>query len=91
MQSIDNEIQLNFIEKCRQLVEERSSEAGRALTYHVETFGCQMNERDSEKLRGILENCGFISEKSEEADIVLYNTCTVRENANRPAAYGSCS
>ena len=52
------------------------------MTFYVETFGCQMNERDSEKLRGILEEIGFVKSDDEDADIVLYNTCTVRENAN---------
>ena len=48
----------------------------------IKTFGCQMNARDSEKLRGILELIGYELTEQEEADFVLYNTCTVRENAN---------
>ena len=49
----------------------------------VTTFGCQMNSRDSEKLLGILEKVGYAEETDEEkADFVIYNTCTVRENAN---------
>lgn len=51
-------------------------------TFTVKTFGCQMNARDSEKLIGILEQIGYQEVDSEEADFVLYNTCTVRENAN---------
>ena len=47
------------------------------------TFGCQMNARDSEKLCGILESAGFSLTEDEEADFVLYNTCTVRDNANQ--------
>lgn len=74
--------QYYFIDKCREIILERKKEIGRNLTFYVETFGCQMNARDSEKLRGILEEIGFIRTDSEEADIVLYNTCTVRENAN---------
>ena len=46
------------------------------------TFGCQMNARDSEKLSGILKEIGFVETESENADFVIYNTCTVRENAN---------
>ena len=46
------------------------------------TFGCQMNARDSEKLKGILERIGYVKAQGEEADFVIYNTCTVRENAN---------
>ena len=49
----------------------------------VATFGCQMNARDSEKLTGILSDMGFLEGDSEEtADFVIFNTCTVRENAN---------
>lgn len=52
-------------------------------TYHIETFGCQMNERDSEEIRTVLESFSFSYVKDEEeADFVIYNTCTVRENAN---------
>ncbi len=74
--------QYYFIDKCREIILERKEILGRNLTFYVETFGCQMNARDSEKLRGILEEIGFTRTDSEEADIVLYNTCTVRENAN---------
>ena len=52
-------------------------------TYYVKTFGCQMNARDSEKLSGILEQVGYTLSDSEEADFVIYNTCTVRDNANQ--------
>ena len=51
-------------------------------TYHITTFGCQMNARDSEKLAGILEQMGYEETDTEDADIVVINTCTVRENAN---------
>ena len=51
-------------------------------TYHITTFGCQMNARDSEKLSGVLKQMGYEEIDSERADIVLINTCTVRENAN---------
>lgn len=52
-------------------------------TYKVVTFGCQMNARDSEKIAGVLEEKGYIEAGDEyEADIVIFNTCTVRENAN---------
>ncbi len=50
--------------------------------YNITTFGCQMNENESEMLAGILEAMGYIySEKQEDCDLVLYNTCCVRENA----------
>ena len=76
------ERQYYFIDKAREMVREKSRAAHRPLTFCVVTFGCQMNARDSEKLRGILEEIGYIRAESEEADLVLYNTCTVRENAN---------
>ena len=71
-----------YIRRARELVLERSGQLGRSLKACVVTFGCQMNERDSEKLRGILKLAGFEETASEDADFVLYNTCTVRENAN---------
>jgi len=52
-------------------------------TFAIVTFGCQMNARDSEKLVGILEKMGFKETEEEQADIVIYNTCTIRENANQ--------
>ena len=52
------------------------------LKYYIETWGCQMNEEDSEKLSGMLKNIGYSrTETKEEAGIILYNTCCVRENA----------
>ena len=75
--------QYYFIAKLRQIVSEKSAAAGRQLTSCIHTFGCQMNARDSEKLRGILELAGYVNTDSEDADFVLYNTCTVRENANQ--------
>ena len=74
--------QLEMIEEVRNLIKQKSDELGRPLTYHVTTFGCQMNARDSEKLEGILEKLGYQSTDSEQADFVLFNTCTIRENAN---------
>lgn len=74
--------QLKMIEEVRKLIKQKSDKLGRPLTYHVTTFGCQMNARDSEKLEGILEELGYQSTDSEQADFVLFNTCTIRENAN---------
>ncbi len=76
------ERQYYYMEQCRRWLEEQRSKLGRPLTASVVTFGCQMNARDSEKLRGILENIGYEMIDSEKADFVIYNTCTVRENAN---------
>ena len=78
------ERQYYFIEKCRGIVSKMSQELGRPVYYTVVTFGCQMNARDSEKLEGILEAVGYQkTEQEERADFVIYNTCTVRENANQ--------
>lgn len=78
------ERQYYFMEKGKALVASLSEQAGHPLTFCVTTFGCQMNARDSEKLVGILEQMGYIEEAEEEkADFVIFNTCTVRENANQ--------
>ncbi len=72
-----------FMDKCHDFVETYINDNGKKPTYHVETFGCQMNARDSEKLSGILETIGFTESENEDADFVIFNTCTVRENANQ--------
>ncbi len=74
--------QYYFMAKCRQIVKAQSERLGRPLYACIQTFGCQMNARDSEKLDGILEAAGFVRTADEQADFVIYNTCTVRENAN---------
>jgi tRNA-2-methylthio-N6-dimethylallyladenosine synthase len=51
--------------------------------YHVTTFGCQMNEHDSERMKGMLESLGYQeSEEAEAADLILFNTCSIREKAD---------
>ena len=73
-----------FMEKCHEYIEKFVSQQGKAPSFFVSTFGCQMNARDSEKLTGILEKIGYTeAEKESDADFVIYNTCTVRENANQ--------
>jgi tRNA-2-methylthio-N6-dimethylallyladenosine synthase len=56
--------------------------SGRARTYEVRTFGCQMNVHDSERLSGSLEAAGYVRADGVEADVVVINTCAVRENAD---------
>ncbi|KAB8316198.1 tRNA (N6-isopentenyl adenosine(37)-C2)-methylthiotransferase MiaB [Tolypothrix campylonemoides VB511288] len=52
--------------------------------YHITTFGCQMNKADSERMAGILEDMGFEwSEDPNGADVILYNTCSIRDNAEQ--------
>ena len=74
--------QFYFMAKARDYVKRKSAELGRPMTFFTQTFGCQMNARDSEKLAGILERIGYVETDTEDADFVIYNTCTVRENAN---------
>ncbi len=74
--------QYYYIRKCQEYIQKKEEELGRKLTFCTQTFGCQMNARDSEKLSGILEQIGYIPKETEDADFVIYNTCTVRENAN---------
>ncbi|HIS03980.1 MAG TPA: tRNA (N6-isopentenyl adenosine(37)-C2)-methylthiotransferase MiaB [Candidatus Pullichristensenella avicola] len=60
--------------------------ARRPQTFHIVTMGCQMNERDSETIAGMLSEMGLRPEKTrEKADLILYNTCCVRENAENRA------
>ena len=77
------ERQFFFIDKCHEIIEEQTRLLGRPLQAAVINFGCQMNARDSEKLRGILMKIGYEITDDESADFVLYNTCTVRDNADQ--------
>ena len=55
---------------------------GRARTYEVRTLGCQMNVHDSERLSGSLESAGYVkAQQGDEADVIVINTCAVRDNA----------
>ncbi|MDD7334134.1 MAG: tRNA (N6-isopentenyl adenosine(37)-C2)-methylthiotransferase MiaB [Lachnospiraceae bacterium] len=78
----EKKLQYEYMDKVRQIVKAKEEEKGRRLTCCVKTFGCQMNARDSEKLVGILTDVGYVETEDEHADFVIYNTCTVRENAN---------
>lgn len=74
--------QYYFIRLLQKWAKEKKEELGRPLYANITTFGCQMNARDSEKILGIMKMIGYEETDSEEADFLLYNTCTVRENAN---------
>ena len=76
------ERQYYFLDQLKEIIEKKKREEGYQATFHIETYGCQMNAKDSEKLCGILRQAGFTEVDTEQADLVLYNTCTVRENAN---------
>ena len=55
-------------------------------TYYIHTYGCQMNVHESEKLAGILCKLGYVfAENIEDADVILFNTCAIRENAENHA------
>lgn len=65
-----------FVKKVKEKI------ANQNLTYQIMTFGCQLNENDSEKIAGMLEMLGYTKSNHEnEADIIVFNTCCVRENA----------
>jgi tRNA-2-methylthio-N6-dimethylallyladenosine synthase len=77
------ERQYYYMAKCRELIGLIEKKKGRKLTVYNLVVGCQMNAKDSEKIQGILTQIGFEKTDAEEtADMVIYNTCTVRENAN---------
>ena len=75
---VKNEIELQkeYIEKVRELNKDKN------LKYYILTMGCQLNENDSEKLSGIIEEMGYEKiDEMQDADLILFNTCCVRENA----------
>lgn len=67
----------------------REETAGKGLKYYIESYGCQMNDNDSEKLAGMLEQAGYTPAGSKsEADCILFNTCCIREHAEHKV-YGN--
>ena len=65
------------------IIDNNLKELGKNKTYYVKTYGCQMNEHDSENIKAILEDMGFTeSINIENADVILLNTCAIRENAH---------
>lgn len=68
--------QKGYIEKVKKINENKK------LKYYILTMGCKLNENDSEKIVGMIEDMGYIeSKKIDDADLYLINTCCVRENA----------
>ncbi|MFC4945614.1 tRNA (N6-isopentenyl adenosine(37)-C2)-methylthiotransferase MiaB [Pseudonocardia sp. GCM10023141] len=59
-------------------------------SYTIRTYGCQMNVHDSERMAGLLESAGYTRSESDDADVVVFNTCAVRENADNKL-YGNLS
>lgn len=79
--------QYYYIKKAGEVFNLICEKAGKPLTFSCQTYGCQMNFRDSEKIAGILEKIGF-KEVMAAPDFVIMNTCTIRENADRKV-YGN--
>ncbi len=76
--------QYKYIEMLKDYNQTRIKETGKPVKYIIETFGCQMNENDSERLSGMLSEMGYSeSFKRAESDLVIFNTCCVRENAEQ--------
>lgn len=71
-----------YIEKLKQNNEKHFAVTGKRKKQFTTTFGCQANEHDTEKIAGILQSIGYDeTDKKEDADIIIYNTCLIRENA----------
>ncbi len=76
--------QKGFVLKIKELNNRFAALKGRMPLVKTETYGCQQNENDTERIRGILKEAGFdFCDTEEQADIVIYNTCAVRENAEQ--------
>lgn len=76
--------QREFIMRLREDNQRFAQINGRTRLAHTETYGCQQNENDTERIRGMLMEAGFdFTEESGAADVVIYNTCAVRENAEQ--------
>ena len=78
-QNKETEIQLQYIEKCKELLAKSST---KRPTFHIQNEGCQMNSIQTESIAAIMEKMGYEMVDTEDADAVVFNTCTVRENAN---------
>ena len=76
----------NKVNKVNYKLDNNYQNIGNGKTYHVKTYGCQMNEHDSENIEGLLDSIGFTKiDEMEQADLVILNTCSIRENAHNKA------
>lgn len=76
----------NKVKEIRYHLNEEYKNIGIGKTYYVKTYGCQMNEHDSENICGLLESIGFTkSQDMEQSDLIILNTCSIRENAHNKA------
>ena len=79
-QTKESKIQLEYINKCTELVKEKYE---KAPAFFIQNAGCQMNSLQTDTVAGIVKRMGYTEvSREEDADVVIYNTCTVRENAN---------
>ena len=75
-------LQKEYINKLKEYTENFRKRYKRAPHANTETYGCQQNENDTERIRGVLSEAGYeFTDTAEDADLVIYNTCAVRENA----------
>ena len=80
------EAQRRSIEQVRSLLDAEYAASGRRRTALIETYGCQQNEADSDRMRGMLEQMGFApAADRQQADLIVFNTCAVREHAELKA------
>lgn len=76
MEIIEFKQEKEYIEKVRKINENKP------IKYHILTMGCLLNENDSEKLCGMIEEMGYTKcEDPKKADLIIFNTCCIRENA----------
>lgn len=76
--------QREYIFKIKEKNSRFAANVGRAPLAMTRTYGCQQNENDTERIRGVLKECGYeFTDSAEEAELVIYNTCAVRENAEQ--------
>jgi len=81
--------QRSYILKIKEINNRFAAKNGRMPLAMTRTYGCQQNENDTERVRGMLKECGYeFTENQEEADVVIYNTCAVRENAEQKVLGG---
>ena len=73
--------QRKYTEELSESFRSEAGKRGYGYTYSIRTYGCQLNESDSEKLSGLLQAMSFVPANTDDPDIVIFNTCSVRENA----------
>ena len=78
----EKERQIEFLTRLKKINDDFCKANARRPRCNTETYGCQQNENDTERIRGILKEAGYdFCDRAEDADLVIYNTCAVRENA----------